>query len=109
MSEPRDVLQGTLDLLILKALAMAPMHGWGIGERIADMSDGTFRVGQGSLYPALHRFESRGWVLSYWRTTENSRIARVYELSAEGKCALDEEITSWRHYTSAIDRVLGAR
>lgn len=109
MSDTLDVMQGTLDLLILKALAVAPMHGWGIGERIAQMSGGTFRVGQGSLYPALHRFENRGWVLSYWRTTEHRRIARVYELSAEGRRALDEEIAGWRHYTSAIDRVIGAR
>lgn len=108
MSDTLDVRQGTLDLLVLKALAMAPMHGWGIGERIAEMSGGIFRVGQGSLYPALHRFETRGWVLSYWRTTENSRIARVYELTVAGTRALDEEIAGWRQYTSAIDRVIGA-
>ena len=109
MSAPMDVRQGTLDLLILRALERAPTHGWGIGERIAEMSGGAFQVGQGSLYPALHRFEGRGWVLSYWRTTENSRIARVYELSPQGMRALDEEIASWRQYTGAIDRVIGAR
>jgi PadR family transcriptional regulator PadR len=108
LTQAIDVMQGTLDLLILRALALEPMHGWGIGNRIREMSRDAFRIGQGSLYPALHRFETRGWVTSYWRTTENGRIARVYELTTAGKRALEEEIAGWRFYTSAIDFVLNA-
>ncbi len=102
-------MQGTLDLLILKALALEPVHGWGIGNRIREMSRGAFRVGQGSLYPALHRLENRGWLTSYWRTTGNKRIARIYELTTAGKAAVDKEIADWRFYTSAIDMVIDAR
>jgi transcriptional regulator len=104
-----DVMQGTLDLLLLKALSQEPMHGWGITSRIQQMSRDTFRIGQGSLYPALHRFEKRGWVTSYWRTTENNRIARYYDLTAAGKEALGEEIARWRSYTGAVDLVIDAR
>jgi PadR family transcriptional regulator PadR len=104
-----DVLQGTLDLLILKALSLAPLHGWGISNCIRRMSRDAFRIGQGSLYPALHRYENRGWVTSYWRTTENNRIARYYDLTAAGKRALGEEIARWRSYTDAVDLVIDAR
>jgi PadR family transcriptional regulator PadR len=104
-----DVMQGTLDMLILKALALEPMHGWGIGNHIQQMSREAFQIGQGSIYPALHRFEQRGWVTSYWRTTENNRIARYYELNAAGRHALAEEIARWRSYTSAVDLVIDAR
>jgi PadR family transcriptional regulator PadR len=104
-----DVVHGTLDLLILKALAIEPMHGWGISNHIQRMSRDTFVVGQGSLYPALHRFEERTWVNSYWRTTENNRIARYYELTTGGRHALAEEIARWRSYTRAIDLVIEAR
>ena len=106
---PNDRLQGTLDLLILKALSAGSVHGWGISSRIQEMSRDVFRIGQGSLYPALHRFEKRGWVMSYWRTTENNRIARYYELSPAGRHALDEEIAAWRFYTGAVDHVIEAR
>ena len=109
MTGATDVLQGTLDLLILKALALAPLHGWGITNRIRLMSRDAFQVGQGSLYPALHRYENRGWVTSYWRTTENNRIARYYGLTAAGKRALGEEIARWRSYTGAVDLVISAR
>ena len=109
MTLPVDVLQGTLDLLILKALSLAPMHGWGITNRIQRMSRDTFQIGQGSLYPALHRSESRGWVTSYWRTTGNNRIARYYDLTAAGRRALGEEIARWRAYTGAVDLVIDAR
>jgi len=109
MTPATDVLQGTLDLLILKALALAPLHGWGITNRIRQMSRDAFRVGQGSLYPALHRYEHRGWVTSYWRTTEHNRIARYYGLTAEGKRALGDEIARWRSYTGAVDLVIKAR
>jgi PadR family transcriptional regulator PadR len=101
-------MQGTLDLLILKALSLGPMHGWGISNRIQQLSQDAFRIGQGSLYPALHRFESRDWVASLWRTTENNRIARYYELTAAGRRALDEEIAGWRSYTGAVDLVIDA-
>jgi transcriptional regulator, Acidobacterial, PadR-family len=99
-------MQGTLDLLILKALSLAPVHAWGISNRIQQMSRDVFRIGQGSLYPAVHRFENRGWVTSYWRTTENNRIARYYELTAAGRHALAEELARWRRYTSAVDLVI---
>jgi len=109
MTRATDVLQGTLDLLILKALALKPLHGWGISNRIRQMSRDAFQVGQGSLYPALHRYESRGWVTSYWRTTENNRIARYYDLTAAGRQALGEVIGRWRFYTGAVDLVISAR
>jgi PadR family transcriptional regulator PadR len=106
LSQSLDVMQGTLDLLILKALSLESVHGWGISARIQQMSRGTFDVGQGSLYPALHRFEKRGWVTSYWKTTENNRIARYYELTAEGRHALADEIASWRRYAGAMEQVI---
>ena len=102
-------MQGTLDLLILKALSLEPMHGWGISNRIQQMSRGMFRIGQGSVYPAVHRFENRGWVTSYWRTTENNRIARYYDLTAAGRHALADELARWRRYTSAVDLVIDGR
>jgi PadR family transcriptional regulator PadR len=109
LTHAADVLQGTLNLLILKALSLAPLHGWGITNRIQQMSRDVFQVGQGSLYPALHRFENRGWVTSYWRTTDNNRIARYYDLTPAGRRALGEEIARWRLYTGAVDLVIDAR
>jgi len=103
------VMQGTLNLLILKALSLAPMHGWGISNRVKELSRESFRVGQGSLYPALHRYEQRGWVTSYWRTTEHNRVARYYDLTAAGRRALNDEIARWRSYAGAMDRVIEAR
>lgn len=103
-----DVMQGTLDLIILKALSHAPMHAWGISERIQLMSNDVFKVGQGSLYPAVHRFEDRGWVTSHWRQTENNRIARYYQLTPAGRHALARELTRWRDYARAIDAVIEA-
>ncbi|HET9776579.1 MAG TPA: PadR family transcriptional regulator [Gemmatimonadaceae bacterium] len=102
------VIQGTLDLLILKALSLGPVHAWGIGARIAELSGGAFSLGQGSLYPAVHRFESRGWVASYWRTTDNNRIARYYELTTAGRHALHVETERWRRYAAVMDRVIEA-
>ena len=101
------VMPGMLDLLILKALALRPIHGWGITNRIHELSRGTLRIGQGSLYPALHRCERRGWVTSYWRATENNRLARYYDLTAPGKRAIKQEIARWRHFAGAMDLVLG--
>jgi PadR family transcriptional regulator PadR len=108
LTKASDVIQGTLDLLILKALALEPMHGWGISNRIQEMSRDAFRIGQGSLYPALHRFDNRGWVTSYWRTTANNRIARYYQLTAAGRHALTEEVARWRFYIGAVDLVIDA-
>jgi PadR family transcriptional regulator PadR len=104
-----DVMQGTLDLLILKALSLEPLHGWGICARIQQLSEDAFQIGQGSVYPALHRHENRGWVISLWRTTEHNRIARYYELTAAGRRALGQEIARWRAYTTAVERVIAAR
>lgn len=109
MTHAVDVMQGTLDLLILKALSLAPMHGWGITDRIKQLSRESFQVGQGSLYPALHRQEQRGWVTSLWRTTEHNRIARYYELTPAGRRALSDEIARWRTYAGAMDLVIDAR
>ena len=108
MAQAADVMQGTLDLIILKALSLEAMHGWGISSRIQQISRDTFRIGQGSLYPALHRFENRGWVVSHWRTTRNNRIARYYQLTPAGKQALAGEIERWRSYTVAVDLVIDA-
>ncbi len=109
MTAAAVVMQGTLNLLILKALSLAPMHGWGITNRVKELSRESFRVGQGSLYPALHRYEQRGWVTSYWRTTEHNRVARYYDLTAAGRRALNDEIARWRSYAGAMDRVIEAR
>ena len=109
MTKPADVMQGTLDLLILKALSIEAMHGWGISNSIQQLSGDVFRIGQGSVYPAVHRFENRGWVTSHWRTTENNRIARYYDLTAAGRHALAEELARWRRYTRAVDLVVDAR
>ena len=104
-----DVVQGTLDLLILKALSLDPVHAWGISARIQTMSGDAFQIGQGSLYPAMHRLENRGWVNSHWRTTENNRIARYYDLTPAGRHALAEEIAHWRACIGALGRVIDAR
>jgi PadR family transcriptional regulator PadR len=97
-----------MDLLILKALSLGSMHGWGISERIRGISRDAFRVGQGTLYPALHRYERRGWVISYWWTTEHNRTARYYGLTAAGWQVLETEIKRWRNYTHAIHHVISA-
>src|SRR2546425_1909114 len=97
-----DVLRGTLDLLILKTLALEPMHGWGISQRIQQFSRGVLEVNQGSLYPALQRLELKGAIDSEWRTTEHNRRAKYYRLTAAGRRALGTETESWRRYVSAI-------
>jgi PadR family transcriptional regulator, regulatory protein PadR len=101
-----DVLQGTLDLLVLKALSLAPMHGWGISQRIQQLSRDALQIGQGSLYPALYRLEKRGLVKSEWSTTENNREAKYYRLSAAGQRALATEMNDWRKFAGAVDLVL---
>jgi transcriptional regulator len=101
-----DVLRGTLDLLILKTLTLEPMHGWGIGERMQQVSRGVLDVNQGSLYPALQRLEQRGWIDSEWRTTENNRRAKYYRLTTAGRRAVGDETASWRRYVKAVDLIL---
>ena len=101
-----DVMQGTLDLLVLKALADAPMHGWGISGRIDALSRGRFRIGQGSLYPALHRMEKREWITSIWRQTDKNRIARYYELTSRGRRELERAVEQWRRYRESVDFVI---
>ena len=101
-----DVLRGTLDLLVLKTLTLEPMHGWGISQRIQQVSEGTFEVNQGSLYPALQRLEQRGWIESEWRASENNRRARYYRITAAGRTALGEEVEHWRRYVDAVGLIL---
>ncbi|HEY7481468.1 MAG TPA: PadR family transcriptional regulator [Gemmatimonadales bacterium] len=101
-----DVLQGTLDLLVLKTLALQPMHGWGIAQRIQQLSQSALEVGQGSLYPALMRLERRGWIAGEWGTTENNRRARYYRLTPLGERHLRREAASWRRYARAVDLIL---
>jgi transcriptional regulator len=93
-------------MLVLKALSLAPMHGWGISQRIQQLSRDALQIGQGSLYPALYRLEKRGMVSSEWKTTENNREAKYYGLTAAGKRALAEELKTWRHFVGAVDLVL---
>ncbi|HET8771651.1 MAG TPA: PadR family transcriptional regulator [Gemmatimonadaceae bacterium] len=103
-----QVLQGTLDLLILKTLSLTPMHGWGLTHRIEQLSDDALQVGQGSIYPALVRLEQRGWVGTEWRVTENSRRAKYYRLTPAGRRALGTELASWNRFVSAVGLVLAA-
>ena len=108
MSKSRsDLLQGTLELLILKVLSLEPMHGWGISERIQQWSGKVFLVNQGSLYPALQRMKRKGWITSQWRTTENNRKARYYALTPAGERQLGEETTAWERSSAAVERILG--
>lgn len=103
-----DLLQGTLDLLILKTLATGAMHGWGISQRIQQVSDDVLRVNQGSLYPALHRLEAAGWVQAEWGASENNRQAKFYRLTAAGQKQLREETSQWERMAGAVARVLAA-
>ena len=108
VKERGDVLQGTLDMLVLKALQLEPMHGWGITERIEQWSDSVLQLGQGTLYPALYRLEHQGVIRSAWKVTENNRRARYYSLTAEGRRQLDRELAQWRRMSGAVNRVLEA-
>jgi PadR family transcriptional regulator len=103
-----DLLQGTLDVLILKTLAPAPLHGWGISQRIQQRSDDVLQVNQGSLYPALYRLEAKGWIRSQWGSSENNRRARFYELTRAGRRQLAQETESWERFAAAVARVLEA-
>jgi len=105
---PGDVLQGTLDLLVLKTLALQPMHGWGIAQRIQQLSDDALAVGQGSVYPALVRLQNRGLIDNEWGTTENNRRARYYRITSLGKRQLTAETEDWRKYARAVELILRA-
>lgn len=101
-----DALRGSLDLLVLKTLSLAPMHGWGISQRVQQISDGVLEVNQGSLYPALQRLEKAGLVTSDWDTTDNNRRARYYRLTATGQRALGDELENWRRFAAGLEAVL---
>ncbi len=101
-----DVLQGTLEMLVLKLLTVEPNHGWGLSLRLRDSSRDVFDVNQGSLYPALQRMLRRGWIRSQWRTTEHNRRARIYEITAEGRKQLHMAVTDWQRTSGAVNRVL---
>jgi len=101
-----DLLQGTLDMLILKTLALEPMHGWGISQRIQQISEGVLCINQGSLYPALHRLEQQGWISSEWGNSENNRQAKYYKLTRTGRKQLAEETENWERLSEAVTRIL---
>jgi transcriptional regulator len=103
-----DVLQGTLDMLILAALALEPMHGWGVAQRIRQISRDALQVNQGSLYPALHRLEYRGWIRAEWGASENNRRAKYYRLTARGTRQLEAERETWRRFSGGVELVLAA-
>jgi transcriptional regulator len=107
MATPTDLLQGTLDLLILQTLVLEPKHGWGIAQRIQQVSGDVLQVGQGSLYPALYRLEYKGWIQSEWGNSESNRRAKFYKLTAAGKKQLAAERATWDRLSAAIGLVLG--
>lgn len=104
-----ELLQGTLELLVLKTLSAEPLHGWGIGQQIQQMSKDVFQVNQGSLYPALQRMKAKGWVTSEWRVTENGRRARYYSLTDAGRRQLESERQEWERSSQAVNRILNTR
>jgi PadR family transcriptional regulator PadR len=108
MSDRAELLQGTLDLLILKALKRGPLHGWGISKRIRQLSSDVLQVNQGSLYPALYRLEDRDWIESEWGTSAEGRRAKFYRLTAAGRKQLAQETAGWRLFSAAVDQVLEA-
>ena len=102
----KDVVRGTLDLLILKTLSLEPTHGWAIAQRLESLSRDTLQIGQGSLYPALQRLEEKGWIDSEWKATEGGRRAKIYALTRAGKRALGDEAKSWRQYVDMVEAIL---
>jgi PadR family transcriptional regulator len=106
MGKPSDLVQGTLDVLILKTLSLEPKHGWAIAKRIQQISRDVLQVQQGSLYPALHRLEQQGWIRAKWAETETGRQAKFYSLTAAGRKQLDQETANWRRLSAAIDSVI---
>ena len=110
MSDDRvDLPQGTLDLRILKTVALGPQHGWAISERLHQISEATLHIRQGSLYPALHRLERRGWIKARWGASDNNRRAKYYELTRRGRAQLDEEISAWRKLSALVTQVIESR
>jgi len=108
MSKPTDLVQGTLDLLILKTLALEPMHGWAVAERIRQLSNAVLHVQQGSLYPALHRLEQHAWIKSEWGESDNNRRAKYYSLTRAGRKQLEREASSWERLSAAISAIVRA-
>ena len=106
MSKPTDLVQGTLDLLILKTVAVEPMHGWAIAHRIRQMSNDVLQVGQSALYPALHKLEQQGWIEAEWKLSENNRRAKYYTLTRAGRKALSKEAEQWTRLSSAISLIV---
>ncbi|MFZ0588917.1 MAG: PadR family transcriptional regulator [Bryobacteraceae bacterium] len=106
MSRPSDLIQGTLDLLILKTISLQPKHGWAIAKRIEQVSEDALQVTQGALYPALHRLEQQGWISSKWRKTETGREAKFYQLTRAGAVQLDKELAQWERLSNAIGLVI---
>lgn len=107
MPTSTDLLQGTLDLLILRTLSLEPMHGWGVAQRIQQVSKDALQIGQGSLYPALYRLEYKGWIKAEWGNSENNRRAKFYRLTASGRKQLERELETWDRLSDAIGLVLG--
>jgi PadR family transcriptional regulator, regulatory protein PadR len=106
MSKPTDQVQGTLDLLILKILALEPLHGWAIGQRLKQVSGDVLQVSDGSLYPALHKLEQEGWITAEWKPSENNRRAKFYSLTWLGRKELEKETANWNRLSTAISRVV---
>ena len=106
MSKPSDLVQGTLDLLLLKILALQPLHGWAISLRLRSLSGEILQVSEGSLYPALHKLEQEGWIRAEWKTTENNRRAKFYSLTRLGRTQLETETANWQRLSSAISHVV---
>ena len=106
MSKPSDLIQGTLDLLILRTISLQPMHGWAIARRISQTSKDVLQVTQGALYPALHRLEQQGWIRASWRKTDTGREAKFYELTRAGRTQLAKELTQWERLSSAVGMVI---
>ena len=106
MSKPSDLVQGTLDLLILKVIALQPMHGWAIAQRIRQISGEVLQVGQSALYPSLHKLEQNGWIRSEWAVSENNRRAKYYTLTEAGRKTLEQEAANWERLSAAISQVV---
>jgi transcriptional regulator len=106
MAKPTDLVQGTLDLLVLKTISLEPKHGWAIAKRIQQVSGDTLQIQQGSLYPALHRLEQQAWILSEWRPTETGRMAKFYSLTRSGRKQLEKELASWNRLSAGINLVI---
>jgi PadR family transcriptional regulator PadR len=109
MSKPKDVVQGTLDLLILKIIALEPMHGWAISQRLKQVSGDILQVSDGSLYPALHKLEMEGWIKAEWGPSENNRRAKFYAITRMGRKELDKETANWRRLAAAITQVVNLK